>query len=261
MSKTSQSALSAAPIYFTEWGSGRPLLLIHGIMITGEMFEPVIPDLAEHHRLIIPDLRGCGKSRQLPPPYTVKQQATDLAQMLDHLGIASADVLGYSQGGPVAQQLALDYPARVRRLILCNTYAYNMATTKEKIEGRITPLLLRILGMRKFANYVLAIGLKQVPKARADWVIDIIADQDRDLMITAWREAMAFDSRSRLAEIHCPTLIITGADDEAVPLHHAEMLHAGIQGSKLVVIEHADHALIWAHPAALVQEVIKFLDK
>src|SRR5262245_43649267 len=90
---------------FTEAGSAPPLLLIHGLMVTGEMFAPIVPDLAKHHRLIMPDLRGSGKSRHLPPPYTVRQQAADVAHLLDHLGIAAADVLGYSQGGPVAQQL------------------------------------------------------------------------------------------------------------------------------------------------------------
>jgi pimeloyl-ACP methyl ester carboxylesterase len=57
-------------LYFTERGAGPPLLLVHGLMVTGEMFKPVIEHLATRHRVIVPDLRGHGRSRGLPPPYT-----------------------------------------------------------------------------------------------------------------------------------------------------------------------------------------------
>jgi 3-oxoadipate enol-lactonase len=78
-------------------------------------------------------------------------------------------------------------------------------------------------------------------------------------MIAAWNETMAFDSRGRLAEIACPTLVIAGAQDRAVPLHHARMLHEGIQGAQLVVIEGAGHAVIWTHPDELVRVTEDFL--
>jgi pimeloyl-ACP methyl ester carboxylesterase len=106
-----EAAMSAAPaasqlLYFTERGSGLPLLLVHGLMVTGEMFEPVVGRLATRHRVIVPDLRGHGSSRGLPPPYTAAQLAADLARLLDHLGVDATAVLGYSQGGAIAQQLA-----------------------------------------------------------------------------------------------------------------------------------------------------------
>jgi len=71
---------------------------------------------------------------------------------------------------------------------------------------------------------------------------------------------MAFDSRNRLREIKCPTLIIAGSRDDAVPMHHAKMLHDGIAGSRLVVIAGADHALLWARPGEWVAAVSGFLD-
>ena len=108
-------------LYFTERGSGPPLLLVHGLMITGEMFDPVIEHFATRHRVIVPDLRGHGRSRALPPPYSARQLAADLARLLDDLAIGSTAVLGYSQGGAIAQQLALDHPARCERLVLACT--------------------------------------------------------------------------------------------------------------------------------------------
>jgi pimeloyl-ACP methyl ester carboxylesterase len=166
---------------------------VHGLTVTGEMFEPVIEHLATVHRVIVPDLRGHGRSRELPPPYTAAQLVSDLS----------------------------------RRLVLVCTYAFNMATFREKLEGHLVPFLIRLLGMTRFAKFVISQGLKQVGKERADWIVGLIADQDRNLMVAAWKEA-AFDSRRHLAEIKCPTLVIAASNDQAVPIHHANMLHCGL---------------------------------
>jgi 3-oxoadipate enol-lactonase len=228
-------------------------------MITGEMFKSVMEHFAARHRVIVPHLRGHGRSRGLPPPYTPAQLASDLARLLDHLGIATTAVLGYSQGGAIAQQLVLDHPERCDRLVLACTYAFNTATFREWIEGKLVPVLLNVMGMRPFATLVISQGLKRLPKERADWVIGLIADQNRDLMVAAWKNAMAFDSRRRLAEIKCPTLVIAASEDKAVPLHHAKRLHEGIKGSRLVIVDDADHALVWTRPYELVRAAEEFL--
>jgi 3-oxoadipate enol-lactonase len=75
----------------------------------------------------------------------------------------------------------------------------------------------------------------------------------------AWRASMAFDSRPRLGEIRCPTLVLAGVADTAVPMHHARQLHEGIAGSELIVLDDGDHAVIWAQPAAFVAAVAAFL--
>jgi 3-oxoadipate enol-lactonase len=249
----------AALIHYEEYGAGPPLLLVHGVMITGAMFQPIQGQLALRHRVIVPDLRGHGSSRAMGPPYTVAALAADLVQVLDRLEISTIDVLGYSQGGAIAQAFAITYPERCRRLVLSCTYAYNAATLREKIEGRLVPLMIRLLGMPRFARLVISVGLKRVTQERAKWVIGLMEDQDPALMIEAWRQAMAFDSRQRLDEIRCPTLVIAAANDDAVPFHHAKMLHDGIIGSKLVVIADADHALVWAKPEELLRVSEEFL--
>ncbi|MFF2243499.1 alpha/beta fold hydrolase [Arthrobacter sp. NPDC058130] len=254
--------MSSAPadlLHFSERGSGKPLLLVHGLMVTGEMFDPVVEALAARHRVIIPDLRGHGRSRGLPPPYTAPQLAADLARLLDYLAIDSTAVLGYSHGGAVAQQLVLDYPRRCERLVLVCSYAYNMATRREWVEGHVMPPALHVLGMRRLAKLVVGRAAPQLGSERTDWLAVLMADQDAQTMASAWKAAMAFDSKPRLAEIACPTLIIAAANDQAVPFHHAKMLHDGIPGSRLVVIDSADHALIWTHPDVLGRLVGEFL--
>src|SRR5512136_2175063 len=168
-------------------------------MVSGEMFEPVIEHFAGQHRLIVPDLRGHGRSRKLPPPYTPAQMASDLARLLDHLDIESAAVLGDSMGGAIAQQFVLDYPKRCDCLVLASTYTYNFVTFGEKILGRLLPFLIRILGLRRFAKLVTTQGTKQLSKERAEWLAGLIAGQDIKLMLSVLREAVIeFDSRRRL---------------------------------------------------------------
>jgi len=256
----SSTMASSELLYFSERGSGPPLLLVHGLMVTGEMFDPVIEHFATRHRVIVPDLRGHGRSRGMPPPYTVAQLAFDLVRLLDHLGIDSTAVLGYSQGGAIAQQLVLDHPKRCDRLVLACTYAYNMATTREWFEGHLAPLLIRVLGMRRLASLVVSQSMLHLDQERTHWLASLMADQDRTLMLTAWKETMAFDSRQHLAEIRCPTLVIAGSNDQGVPIHHAKMLHDGIRGSQLVMIDEADHALIWTHTDEFVRVTEKFLE-
>jgi pimeloyl-ACP methyl ester carboxylesterase len=255
----SAALASSDLVYFTECGSGAPLLLVHGLMVTGDMFAPVVGQFAKRHRVIVPDLRGHGRSRRLPPPYTAAQLASDLSHLLDHLGIGSTAVLGYSQGGAIAQQLALDSPKLCSRLVLACTYAFNMASFREQLEGRLMPHLIRALGMRRLAEIVMSLGARDLDNQRRNWLIDLIADQDPKLMLTAWNEMLAFDSRRRLSEIKCPTLVIAASGDTAVPIHHAKMLHDGIAGSQLVIIPSAGHSLIWTHPDGFVRVTGEFL--
>jgi 3-oxoadipate enol-lactonase len=257
--KLKDDITSSELLYFGERGSGPPLLLVHGLMATGEMFEPVTKQLASHYHLIIPDLRGHGRSRKLPPPYTAVKMASDLASLLDHLGIESASVLGDSMGGAIAQQFVVDYPKRCSRLVLASTYTYNFVTFGEKIIGLFIPFVVRILGLRRFAKLVTTQGTKQLSKERADWLAGLIAGQDIKLMLSAMREAVIrFDSRHRLIEIKCPTLIIAGSLDHG-DLRQAKMLQEGITGSQLIIINNADHALMWGHTDEFLRIVEEFL--
>jgi 3-oxoadipate enol-lactonase len=113
--------------------------------------------------------------------------------------------------------------------------------------------------MKRFARTIIGLGLKRVSKQRAAWVVGLVGDQDPRLMQAAWKAAMAFDSRSRLSEIRCPTLVIAGSQDSAVPMHNARMLHEGIARSALTIVEGAYHALIWERPEEFVGVVEHFL--
>jgi len=109
--------------FYQETGSGDALLLINGLGGTCLGWEPLVPALAEHFRVITSDNRGVGRSSAPPGPYTTQQMADDAAALLAHLGVTRAHVVGSSMGGMIAQELALTYPTLVDRLVLFATFA------------------------------------------------------------------------------------------------------------------------------------------
>jgi 3-oxoadipate enol-lactonase len=239
---------------YEEEGQGRPLLLIHGWMMQGRMFEPLRPLLTMRYRLIVPDLRGQGGSRNLPPPYSPEQYATDLIKLLDHMGIQQTDVLGYSQGGIVAQELVHQAPERVERLILACTFAHNIQTPREWVEAWLLAWLIRLLGAERLVAMTLRNSTELTPAQVAD-LQAMVAANDQATVIASYREMMRFDSRPWLAEIECPTLIVAGAQDTTVPIHHARQLHSLIPGSDLQVIQGAGHGLLQTHTEALAAAI------
>ena len=246
---------NATELFVREYGAGSPLLLLHGLMATGDMFRSVVATLATQHRLIVPDLRGHGRSAHLPGPYSAWQLAADLGHLLDQLGLGKVDVLGYSHGGAVAQQFALDHPRRLRRLVLACTYAHNMLTPREHFEGFLAPWLTRLLGPRSLAALMMRSGAgggPPLPPDVAQGFIDMLGSNRRAQMAAAARDLAVFDSRPRLKEIVAPTLVIAGSVDQAVPIAHARMLAAGIPHAELHIIEGAGHTLIWTHPDLLM---------
>jgi 3-oxoadipate enol-lactonase len=237
-------------------GDGPPLLLIHGMTVSGELFAPVANQLAATHQLLIPDLPGHGRSASVPGPYTPQRVAGELADLLSQLQIGQATVLGYSQGGPIALQLAHDSRSMVSRLILVGTFAFNRLSQREWVEGLLIPWIFRLIGPRRLGAMVrrrpATMGGKALTAAQADFVATLIAETPR-AVAGAWaRAAMAFDGRGWLAEINVPTLVVAGAEDVAVPAHHACMLAQGIPGGVLREVPAAGHMLICTHPSELL---------
>jgi 3-oxoadipate enol-lactonase len=151
-------------LYYRVVGRGAPLLLLHGLMVTGVTFDPLADLLRDDFRLLIPDLRGHGKSDQIGGPYDVASLASDLEAVLAESGFGRGKVLGYSHGGAVAQALARAKPGMVSQLLLVCAYACNVATLREYLEGVailgllsfITPLTLATLIVQPGSSNLIA---------------------------------------------------------------------------------------------------------
>src|ERR671937_1781606 len=104
-------------LYYETHGSGRPLMLLHGGLGSGEMFGPVLPVLAEHHQVVLVDLQGHGRTADIDRPIDVRLMADDIGALIDHLRLDRPDLVGYSLGGGVALHTAAKHPGRVGRLV------------------------------------------------------------------------------------------------------------------------------------------------
>lgn len=251
-----------AGLFVRRLGSGRPLVLLHGLPVSGEMFAGVAGWWSAHHQVIIPDLRGHGRSAGVPGPYSVEQLAADVVDVLDRMRILHADVLGYSQGGAVAQQLARDHPHRIDRLVLACTYARNRITRRERIEARVSSPLLATLGPRRLAELVLRGGVGP-PLSTGDVAAlrRMLGANTRRHALAAHHAMMDFDSRSWLDQIYAPTLVVCGSADTEVPARHSYLLALGIPNAELARITGAGHALLWTHTPQFVGTIDAWLSR
>jgi pimeloyl-ACP methyl ester carboxylesterase len=247
-------------IYYRVTGRGTPLLLLHGLMASGLMFDPVVDLLRDDFRLLIPDLRGHGQSGAMNGPYNVAALAGDLDVVMADAGVTRANVLGYSHGGAVAQAFARAHPQAVAKLFLVCTYACNVATFREYLEGLALVTLLSVTSPRTVARLMLRLGRSSMPGMTAEkaaWMTDIIGANDRKNMRAAANGLVAFDSRPWLKDISVPALVVAGAQDAGVPAHHFKALMFGIPGALGTVVQGAGHTLLWSHTeelAGLIRE-------
>lgn len=255
---------TAAGLAFRVVGEGEPLLLLHGLMVSGTMFAPLEPLLSDRYRLIVPDLRGHGKSGGLPGPYDVPGLAADLPALIAEAGCERVAVLGYSHGGAIAQQLTHTHPALISRQLLTCTYACNVATLRERLEASVLTGMLAVWSPATIATLVVramrttTTGPIGMTEGQAAWLRGIMRENRAGPMRGAARGLVTFDSRPWLNELSAPTLVIGGADDTAVPRHHFDTLVKRIPGAAGRLVDRAGHTLIWTHTqelATIVREI------
>lgn len=259
MSTTAKDCRASNGIFYRIEGAGEPLLLLHGLMVSGAMFDPLVALLRDRFRMLIPDLRGHGRSGGLGGPYNVPALAADLDAVLAEARFDRGAVMGYSHGGAVGQQLAHTRPAVVSRLILACTYACNAVTLKERIEGEAFAALLRVFSPGTLAKLILrawkpkATGAIGLTRAQAEWLRSLMAANRAPAMRGAVRGLITFDSRAWLNEIAVPTLVVGATQDHAVPRYHFDMLVRGIPGAAGRLVDRADHTLVWTHTRELAE--------
>ena len=249
-------------IYWEEAGSGPPLLLIMGLGYSHEMWHRTTPLVSKHFRTILLDNRGIGRSDVPPGPYPIAIMAADAAAVLDAAGVDSADVYGISMGGMIAQEFALQYPARVQKLILgCTACGGPKAVRAE-------PEVNQVLMMR--GNMTMDEGIEaalpyiydaDTPRPRIDEDLAIRrATYPKPEAYTAQLMGiLAWESYSRLGQIKAPTLVLHAETDRLVPVGNGRLIAESISGSKLVTIPHASHIYMTDQPQASDKTVLDFL--
>ena len=200
-------------LYYETHGTGRPLILIHGGLGSGEMFGPTIPALvAAGYQVIAPDLQGHGRTADIDRPIDVRLMADDIAALTRHLGLEQIDVVGYSLGGGVALFLASKHPELVRKVVIVSANARRDAMPAE------------MLAQQGQMNAAAAEFMKDTPM----WELyQRVAPRPEDFgrLLDKIGASMAqdFDFSDVVAGLEVPTLIVAADADMAPPSHDVEM--------------------------------------
>lgn len=199
-------------LYFEMHGAGRPLILLHGGLGSGEMFGPALPTLAERHQVIAVDLQGHGRTADIDRPIDMRLMADDIAALIDHLGLDKPDLVGYSLGGGVALHTAAKYPAVVGRLVVVSASIRRDAVYPEMLaqQGQVSAAAAEL--MKDTPMYQL---YQRVAPHPGDFprLLDKIGD------------AMAedFDFTEQVRGLQMPALIVAADADMAPPSHYVEV--------------------------------------
>jgi pimeloyl-ACP methyl ester carboxylesterase len=249
-------------LYYETHGTGRPLVLLHGGLGAIEMFGPNLPALAKGRQVIAVDLQGHGRTADIDRPLSVALMADDIAALIKHLGLESADIMGYSLGGGVALQTAIRHPETVRKLVVVST------------PFRRNGFYPEILAQQGQVSAAAAEAMKQTPMYQ---LYSSLAPRPEDWprLLGKIGEAMKrdFDFSKEIAGIKARTLVVAGDADIFPPAHAVELFGllgggqrdggwdgSGRPSSELAILPGLTHYTIFSAPA-LADTVIPFLDE
>src|SRR5438094_3002067 len=215
------AAVNGIKLYYETHGAGRPLILLHGGLGSGEMFGPVLPQLAKSHQVIAVDLQGHGRTADIDRPIDVRLMADDIAALIDHLGLKKPDLVGYSLGGGVAIHPAAKYPAKVRRLVAAAANLRPDAIYPEMRvqQGQVSAAAAEF--MKDTPMYQLYQRVAPRPEDFPRLLDKIGASMAQD-----------FDFSEEVRGLQVPTLIVAADADMAPPSHYVEafkMLGGGLR--------------------------------
>ncbi len=256
-------AIRGIDIGFDDDGKGSPVVLLHGYPFNRTMWRDQVEELKQHHRVIVPDLRGHGETTVTPGVATMEDMARDVAALLESLEVSRPVIGGLSMGGYVALAFSRLFPLKVRSLVLANTRAQgdteeakrNREQQAEKalsegMEGIADGLLPKLLAPETFSQ-------------RPD-----IVKRVRDMIVATNPEGAAAALRGMaqrqnqipfLSNIIAPTLILVGSEDALTSVADAELMHREIGGSRLRIIEGAGHVSNLEKPEEFNRALVEFL--
>lgn len=232
------------------------ILLGPALGTTAEMWHPVLPYLTDA-RVVIYSPRGHGGSNTPDGPYTIAELADDAAHVLEMCGLESAHHAGVSLGGMIALQLAVSRPETVQSVIAIASSAHP-GDPQKWLDRAAT---VRADGMAPLAQGALDRWFT------ADFLEDPAARAAQQSLLGVEPEGYAgcceaistFDLRGQLGSIEVPTLVLAGADDEALPLPHSEAIAAGVPNSELHIVRHSAHLPPTQQPRAVADRLRAFL--
>ncbi len=198
-------------LYYEIRGAGRPLILLHGGLGSGEMFGPILPALIERHQVIVVDLQGHGRTADIDRPIDVRLMADDIAALIDHLGLEKPDLVGYSLGGGVAFFTAVKHPEKVGKLVMAAAH----------INSDVMPAEMR--AQQAQVNSAAVEFMKDTPMYQ---LYQRVAPRPQDFgrLLDKIGESMSrdFDYSEELRDLRVPTMLVCADAEMAPPSHYVE---------------------------------------
>jgi pimeloyl-ACP methyl ester carboxylesterase len=256
--QTGYAEVNSLNMYYEIHGDGEPLVLLHGALSATETsFGALLPELAKHRRVIAVEQQGHGRTADVDRPLSMPQMADDTAALLEHLGVAKADLLGYSMGAGIALDLGMRRPDLVGKLVLISVTFNNGGFHPGLIEGlaQMTPDALA--GSPYEAEY-----LRLAPRPQ-DWPTLVEKNKRLDLDLPDI-------APEAVSAMQAPTLLVIGDSDIVRPEHIVEMFRllgggvmgdlAGLPKSQLAILPGTSHTNVVARIDLLVPMIVSFLD-
>jgi 3-oxoadipate enol-lactonase len=251
-------------INYREEGSGFPIVFIHGLSDDSILWTPLMPEFSKYYWTIAFDVRGHGQSGKPDTPYSIQLFSEDLFELFKKLDIPQAHLLGFSMGGAIAQQFALDYPEKIRSLILLSAFSYNDPDLRDTFKKLRNSLVKG--GFPAFFDEVIKLVVTpEFAYANADAISETkkrsVKINSPKAILHAIDACLDFNVRDRIIKISFPTLIISGRKDVFTPYHLGEQIHRSIKGSKWKIMEDVGHNLLIPEKIPeLARIILEFLE-
>jgi 3-oxoadipate enol-lactonase len=253
--------VTAVEVSYTEDGpADAPVVVLsNSLGATRGMWDPQVPALAERYRVVSYDTRGHGDSPAPAGPYTLDDLVDDVVALLDRLGVRRAHVAGLSLGGMTAMRLAAREPARVDRLVALATSAKPdpqgfLDRAAAARSGGTAPLAPTVVSRWLTPGYA-----AEHPDLVARLEAMIVAADDEGYALCC-EVVAAVDLREDLGRITAPTLVVSGAEDPALPPPHQQAIADGIAGASLVSVSPGAHLPNLEQPLEVTGALLGHLD-
>src|SRR6185503_7388278 len=252
-------------------GSGDPMLLLHGVPVSGHLWSDVVPLLPQGYRIIVLDLLGCGRSDQSrAASFGIAAHAERVMAVLDVLHVERACIVGHGVGAAIAQSIAVHHPERVSRLALINAVCFSDWPDRKLRALRACLPLLRALPPRMICDAVerrlLAGHADAARGARAvtRFMRAYTGTTGRDALLHHLRDLHAADTAAlapALPGVRVPTAVLHGERDPYCPLERSRHLAYTIPNASLETIEDAGHYLPDEAPVRVADAIARLLSR